>query len=321
MTGTVWKKVLWAVDPFEGPGAVRGQVVDALRDIQRRTPVEIEPVYVLSPNELDLSVDLDLSWVEQYRPAAETALRQLASQMGLRRVLEPQVLGHGSSSLRDAVRRLSAHAESSGADLIVAGTHGRSGMSRLLLGSFAETLVLHSPVPTLVVGKGARCSLDHIVFGTDLGDHSRALFDQAVALSRQLGAKLSIFHSLPNLVEPVFQSGMFLLGGSWIPMQRYFSEDAQDRRERIDDWVEHARSLGVDAVAAVDESGESVADALLAYAERERAGLISLAAQSGPLVSSLIGSVPRQVVRRAHCPVWILHPARERGQGEGRTAA
>ena len=41
-----------------------------------------------------------------------------------------------------------------GAAMIVTGTHGRSGISRALLGSVAERLVRESPVPVLVVRQG-----------------------------------------------------------------------------------------------------------------------------------------------------------------------
>ena len=37
------------------------------------------------------------------------------------------------------------------ADLIVIGTHGRSGLSRLLLGSVAEGVARSAPVPVLLV--------------------------------------------------------------------------------------------------------------------------------------------------------------------------
>ena len=43
-----------------------------------------------------------------------------------------------------------------GVDLIVIGTHGRTGMSRLLLGSVAEKVVRHSSCPVLVVPHAKR---------------------------------------------------------------------------------------------------------------------------------------------------------------------
>jgi nucleotide-binding universal stress UspA family protein len=44
-----------------------------------------------------------------------------------------------------------AQAEALGADLIVIGSHGRTGLKRFLLGSVAENVVRHAPVPVLVV--------------------------------------------------------------------------------------------------------------------------------------------------------------------------
>ena len=38
-----------------------------------------------------------------------------------------------------------------GADLIVMGTHGRSGLNRLMIGSVAENVVRHAPCPVLTV--------------------------------------------------------------------------------------------------------------------------------------------------------------------------
>lgn len=38
-----------------------------------------------------------------------------------------------------------------GADLLVAGTHGRGGLKHLLMGSVAEGIIRHAPVPVLLV--------------------------------------------------------------------------------------------------------------------------------------------------------------------------
>jgi nucleotide-binding universal stress UspA family protein len=49
------------------------------------------------------------------------------------------------------VSGIAAYARSVGADMIVVGSHGRSGIPRLLLGSVAEGLMRHATVPVLVV--------------------------------------------------------------------------------------------------------------------------------------------------------------------------
>jgi nucleotide-binding universal stress UspA family protein len=40
-------------------------------------------------------------------------------------------------------------------DLIVMGTHGRRGLKRLTLGSDAELVVRHSPVPVMLVNSSS----------------------------------------------------------------------------------------------------------------------------------------------------------------------
>ena len=47
------------------------------------------------------------------------------------------------------------HAEKLGAELIVVGTHGRTGLSRLALGSVAEHVVRSAGCPVLVVRAGS----------------------------------------------------------------------------------------------------------------------------------------------------------------------
>ena len=51
----------------------------------------------------------------------------------------------------DVVRALTDEAESIGADTIVVGTRGRSGIVRLVLGSVARSLLTHAAVSVLVV--------------------------------------------------------------------------------------------------------------------------------------------------------------------------
>jgi nucleotide-binding universal stress UspA family protein len=52
---------------------------------------------------------------------------------------------------RDEVDAVVGYAETEDTDTVVVGSHGRTGVSRVVLGSVAEGLVRNSPVPVVVV--------------------------------------------------------------------------------------------------------------------------------------------------------------------------
>ncbi len=66
-----------------------------------------------------------------------------------------KVYGPTKAELRVGVawERILDSVKDLGADLVVMGTHGRRGLSRLVLGSVAEKVVRLSPVPVLTVGE------------------------------------------------------------------------------------------------------------------------------------------------------------------------
>lgn len=70
-----------------------------------------------------------------------------AAVAALPKELEPRwMLRHGSVS-----EQVLAAARELGADLIVMGTHGRTGLARAIVGSTAEKVVRTSPIPVMTV--------------------------------------------------------------------------------------------------------------------------------------------------------------------------
>jgi nucleotide-binding universal stress UspA family protein len=86
--------------------------------------------------------------VTPLRDAATEALRAASSRLKERwpRSESLDLFGNVAAELIAAI-------EKSGADLVVMGTHGRTGLTHLLLGSTAERIVRTSPVPVLTVRK------------------------------------------------------------------------------------------------------------------------------------------------------------------------
>lgn len=81
--------------------------------------------------------------LDELRSAAEVRLRETLQQFA--------VEGHTSVISGHAVNAIVSYAESVGAELVVVGTHGRSGFARLTLGSTASGVIDSSPCSVLVV--------------------------------------------------------------------------------------------------------------------------------------------------------------------------
>lgn len=127
----------------------------------------------------------------------------------------------------DVWTEMSKIADEQGIDLIVVGTHGRSGASKLLMGSVAETIFRHAPCPVLTVGPETSgepdsiADLHEILFPTDFSAESLAALPYAISLAQQDDARLYLLYvggrsqrgetllesQLRNLVPP--DAGLF----------------------------------------------------------------------------------------------------------------
>ena len=110
--------------------------------------VAVEVAYPLPPP-IDLaSLPIDIGRV------LDRAAEGLAAEET--RVRNAGVLCESAMLVGRPDQEIVTRAGATGADLIVMGTHGRSGLAHALLGSNAERVVQHSPCPVLIVPKRDR---------------------------------------------------------------------------------------------------------------------------------------------------------------------
>lgn len=317
-----FKKVIWSVDAFEKRSETLPHVVETIRALwkgseqtgSKKGPA-IEPVYVLSPDQLDLSVTFSAPWVKTYKPAAAKAVNHMIQEEALLKdaresgsVKEPQILVQHGPSLSATTKMLSKFAKGQKADLLVIGSHGRKGMDRLILGSFAESLVYQSQTPLLVV-RTTHMKETHgfkkILFPTDFGKKSLKAFEKLLSLAKHTGGHVTLLHVVREPLEPVLQSGVYLLGGGWVPVPQFLKDQEAFAHKNAQKWMDLAKKYGVEADLKVHTGGTSVLESILSLQTKGSFDLIAMEAQSSKFEAVVLGSITREVVRKANSPVWI----------------
>ena len=100
----------------------------------------------------------------------------------------------------DIVSELNKAIKKNNIDLIVLGTHGRSGLAKLLLGSIAEEIFRTTECPVLTVGPHSDSTRDNngqlreILFATDFASGSQGPAAYAVSLAQEFQARLVMLH-------------------------------------------------------------------------------------------------------------------------------
>jgi len=98
---------------------------------------------------------------------------------------------------------IAAAIEQKAIDLVVAGTHGRSGVGKLLLGSIAQRIFNAAPCPVLTVSPRARRSggvegKRKILYAPRLSDASLKALPYALSLAKTMDAELLLVHVLES---------------------------------------------------------------------------------------------------------------------------
>lgn len=298
-------KITWALDPFENKKVVENmaQAVSKLAPLT----TSIEPVYVLSPAEISLHMSESQDWLAQYEPAARKAIQSMTSKLKLKGLKAPVILQDFKQSLSGAVKSLTTFAHQHHSELIIVSTHARTGLARFFLGSFTETLITHAHTSVYVTNPKSRPTpIKRILFGTDLSEQSKRSFPKLLSWAKALNAEVIVYHCIPSPMEPVIQSGVYLLGGGWVPLQSFFKTKTTECETALKHLVKQAENHGVKSSFLIETKKPSVVEAILKASVKQKADCIALARESGPIEATILGSHARQIVRSSSKPVLLL---------------
>lgn len=309
--------------PIDGSSLSQAALSVAFAIARRRGAAGVEAVTVVAPA-------IDPLWIGS-APVRDTrfdhdALAQVqAGVAALRERLARMSAGlpTGATLLEgDAAEQITAHLKGGAYDLVVMTTHGRSGFSRLWLGSVADRLVRTSPVPVLLLRDVSTMPPrdDEPLYNDvlvpiaahEVYDESAVILSDALALAGEeatyhLLNVVSDHHIVPppSALDVVTASAVARTN---TPSAILVDAAREGALRALDDVARRLRLRGL-RVTTEAVLHDHPATAILEYAHGVNARLIAMASHGrGAARRALLGSVTDKVVRGAAIPVLVYVP-------------
>lgn len=241
--------------------------------------------------------------------AIEAAQEQARQQEEWLAGVERELLAAGFSSQAvlvesDARTALVNAAREHRADLLVVGSHGRSGLTKLLLGSVASHVVVHAPCSVLVVKQSKR-ELDfdrrpmNIVVGIDESPCSRAAVEAVQRMPWPERTRVHLVSTLrPGAKRDVTE-------GLHAGFDDSLMAEARIRQELVSRYERSLREAGF-LVAALTPEGDPREELVKAAADAEADLLVVGSHGRTGLSKLMLGSVASHVVTQAPCSVLVV---------------
>lgn len=206
------------------------------------------------------------------------------------------------------------YAEDVSADLIVASTHGRTGLSRAWLGSTVDWLVRFAPVPVMLMRPSSDGPAPHawacanILVTLDGSERSEKILPDAVRLARIAGARMTLLRVVTPAVRSVAPYGVAAL--AVVP-------DAPRTLELMHEATDYVQNLaatvgrdntGLEITTEV-VMGEHVAETILEEARTRAADVIALCSRGRGASRLLVGSIADKLLRGFDGALMMLGPA------------
>lgn len=212
----------------------------------------------------------------------------------------------------DVVREILELATAMPADLLVLGTHGRSGFERLALGSVAEKVLRRAGCPVLSVpprapdvSSATPVIYRRILCPVDFSEPAMLALRFASSLAQEADAHLTVLHVMEYGMQEWPDLYDTFMTNTSISLQEFRKECERISRERLELAVpDDVRRYCT--VATVLAEGKPYREILRAAADGPSDLIVMGVSGRGALDLMVFGSATQHVVRMAKCPVLTL---------------
>jgi nucleotide-binding universal stress UspA family protein len=131
--------------------------------------------------------------VEKDEIYKQTMLESLVAELCKKHKLQtPENIIYDAKNASSVVDNILTIAKKYRADMIIVGTHGITGLKKVLFGSTTSGLILKSKIPVLAIPQGySYAEIQSIVYASDMNDLSKEL-STLTPIANAIGAKIEI---------------------------------------------------------------------------------------------------------------------------------
>lgn len=257
--------------------------------IAERYGSTVHVVHVVGPEPLIGPLGVPYPQTEDENTLAQRALDTLIQSSALKDIPCTRTIMRGV--VWGVVSRLIADLN---IDLVVLGTHGRSGLRKLMLGSVAEQIFRCTACPVLTVGPEvhnglAEGKLNAIVYATDFSPASLGALPYVLSLARVNRSKVILVHAVHPLV-----GGEELIA---VPVD----ETVENAKQELTNLIPKDPDIRYEVITKC----EPAADLILRVARNSEADLIVMGAHRGT-ASHIPWAIAHAIVCHAPCPVLTV---------------
>jgi nucleotide-binding universal stress UspA family protein len=304
-TSKIKRKIFWAIDPAQKPEE-SAHLVKEIKFWANRLNCDVQPVSIFSKSILNIPADLVFPWKESFQDMAHLFLDRYLKFAEANEFLPPEIIFETVTSNRKAALIFAKHAEQKNAFMIFANTRCQKSWNPWRLGSFTETLLVNSRIPMLLMNPKSKptTKIANVLFPTDFSPGAK----QALV---KLEPWLQAFHSnviLFNQIETTFIYAADFNGSTnFVDLEPILRDLENSRRKKAKVWSARLRKKKIQSQIIVDRQKEFLGNQIVDIAKKENVDLIAFANRSGRMAQAMLGSVAKDILLLATCPVLVFY--------------
>ena len=238
-------------------------------------------LYVMSvaevPDIREFADTYPVAAVEQVEKAIRQHLESVGERAKQEGVSYEIILSRGPEPYRHIVDE----AAKNNVELIIMGRHGRTGITRIMMGSVTAKVIGEAPCKVMVVPRFSRISLERVLVPTDGSIFSDLAVREAISIAKRVGSSL--------IVLSVYK--------------RDANFELAEASVGIAKEVAEKEGVKVEALTLKGEPHEVIVDTV----EKKKAGFMVVGSHGRSGIERLLmGSVTERLIGHSGCPILVV---------------